>query len=735
MAFENLDKLLEEHNLTKSEYNRIVEILGREPNLTELGVYSVMWSEHCSYKSSRIHLKKLPTEGKRVVQGPGENAGVVDIGDGYVAVFKIESHNHPSFIEPYQGAATGVGGILRDIFTMGARPIAVMDSLRFGELENPLNRRTFKGVVAGISGYGNSVGVPTVGGETCFDDTYTYNPLVNVFCLGITKKDKVFYARAKHVGAKVFYAGAKTGRDGIHGATMASAEFDDSLEEKRPNVQVGDPFKEKLLIEACLEAMEKGVVSSIQDMGAAGLTSSSVEMADRGGKGIEIDVSKVPQREEGMTPYEILLSESQERMLIVAEPGREQELREIFKKWDLDIVEIGEITDSGNFTVLEDGKIVAQIPVSSLTSEAPKYDRPYLNILGSREKELKNDDFIGELTLKEKIESFLDDPNIGRKNWVFEQYDHMVHTNTVVLPGKGVSVIRLKGTDKFLALTVDGNPDYVYLNPYEGTKRIVSEAYLNISVAGAEPVGATNCLNFGNPEKQEIMGEFKFSVEGMGDASKFFEIPITGGNVSFYNETNGVAIKPTPVYGLVGIIEGEENILTLDFKNDGDSIYLIGNINPDFSASYYLKKFFGKVEGTLGETPLGISKKIGEFIRKNRKLINSANDVSQGGLFVSLIDSITESLGFSINIPDSYIPELFLFGEAPGLVLITVSENFEREIEEAMNHHALEYLKVGKIKSNEIEIFQNSKNIYRDSLVNIKNILNEAIEKRVTGGK
>ncbi len=735
MAFENLDKLLEEHNLTKSEYNRIVEILGREPNLTELGVYSVMWSEHCSYKSSRVHLKKLPTEGKRVVQGPGENAGVVDIGDGYVAVFKIESHNHPSFIEPYQGAATGVGGILRDIFTMGARPIAVMDSLRFGGLENPLNRRTFKGVVAGISGYGNSVGVPTVGGETCFDDTYTYNPLVNVFCLGITKKDKVFYAKAKHVGAKVFYAGAKTGRDGIHGATMASAEFDDSLEEKRPNVQVGDPFKEKLLIEACLEAMDKGVVSSIQDMGAAGLTSSSVEMADRGGKGIKIDVSKVPQREEGMTPYEILLSESQERMLIVAEPGKEQELKEIFKKWDLDIVEIGEITDSGNFTVLEDGKIVAQIPVSSLTSEAPKYDRPYLNILGSRERELKNEDFVGELTLREKIESFLDDPNIGKKNWVFEQYDHMVQTNTVVLPGKGASVIRLKGTDKFLALTVDGNPDYVYLNPYEGTKRIVSEAYLNIAVVGAEPVGATNCLNFGNPEKQEIMGEFKFSVEGMGDASRFFEIPITGGNVSFYNETNGVAIKPTPVYGLVGLIEGEENILTLDFKNDGDSIYLIGNINPDFSASYYLKKFFGKVEGTLGETPLEISKKIGEFIRKNRKLINSANDVSQGGLFVSLIDSITESLGFSINISDSYIPELFLFGEAPGLVLITVSENFEREIEEAMNHHALEYLKVGKIKSNEIEIFQNSKNLYRDSLVNIRNILNGAIEKRVTGGK
>ncbi len=731
MGFENLDKILEEHNLTKSEYERIVEILGREPNITELGVFSVMWSEHCSYKSSRIHLKKLPTKGKRVVQGPGENAGVVDIGDGYVAVFKIESHNHPSFIEPYQGAATGVGGILRDIFTMGARPVAVMDSLRFGSLEKPLNRQIFKGVVAGISGYGNSVGVPTVGGETCFDDSFTYNPLVNVFCLGITKKDKVFYARAKHVGAKVFYAGAKTGRDGIHGATMASAEFDDSLEEKRPNVQVGDPFKEKLLIEACLEAMDKGVVSSIQDMGAAGLTSSSVEMADRGGKGIEIDVSKVPQREEGMTPYEILLSESQERMLIVAEPGRENELKKIFNKWDLDIVEIGQITDSGKFVVREKEKIVAEIPVSSLTSSAPKYDRPYLNIVKSREKEIDNNDYIGKFSIEKIINGFLDDPNIGKKNWVFEQYDHMVQTNTVVYPGRGAAVIRIKGTDKFLTMTVDGNPDYVYLNPYEGTKRIVAESYLNISVTGAEPVGATNCLNFGNPEKPEIMGEFKYAVEGMGDASKFFEIPITGGNVSFYNETNGAAIKPTPVYGLVGIVEGEDNIITSNFKDEGDLIYLVGNLKPDFSGSFYLKKYYKRVEGVLKKTPLEIVKKVGTFLRENVKLIKAANDVSQGGVFVSLLDFITDRFGYFLQIPEVFSPELFLFGETAGMVIVSISSENQYNFEKKLREFSLDFRKIGAVVSESIKIEMLNKIIYVSSLKSFIKRYENAIPKRM----
>ncbi len=732
MSFENLDKILEEHNLTKSEYERIVEILGREPNITELGVFSVMWSEHCSYKSSRIHLKKLPTEGKRVVQGPGENAGVVDIGDGYVAVFKIESHNHPSFIEPYQGAATGVGGILRDIFTMGARPVAVMDSLRFGSLEKPLNRQIFKGVVAGISGYGNSVGVPTVGGETCFDDSFTYNPLVNVFCLGITKKDKVFYARAKHVGAKVFYAGAKTGRDGIHGATMASAEFDDSLEEKRPNVQVGDPFKEKLLIEACLEAMDKGVVSSIQDMGAAGLTSSSVEMADRGGKGIEIDVSKVPQREEGMIPYEVLLSESQERMLIVAEPGKENKLKKIFNKWDLDIVEIGQITDSGKFVVREKGKIVAEVPVSSLTSSAPKYDRPYLNIVKNREKKINSDDYIGKFSMEKIINDFLDDPNIGRKNWVFEQYDHMVQTNTVVYPGRGAAVIRIKGTDKFLAMTVDGNPDYVYLNPYEGTKRIVAESYLNISVTGAEPVGATNCLNFGNPEKPEIMGEFKYAVEGMGEASRFFEIPITGGNVSFYNETNRVAIKPTPVYGLVGIIEGKENIITANFEKEGDLIYLIGNLKPSFSGSFYLKKYFNKVEGVLEDTPLEVVKRVGDFLRKNTKLINSANDVSQGGVFVSLLDFITDEFGYLLQIPEGYSPELFLFGETAGMVIVSVSSENQKRFEGKLKESSVNFKKIGRVISKNIKIDKLDKTIYESSLKSFVEKYEKAISKRMS---
>ncbi len=715
-----LKKLLEQHNLTVKEYERIKEALGREPNITELGVFSVMWSEHCSYKSSRIHLKKLPTKGEKVVQGPGENAGIVDIGDGYVAVFKIESHNHPSFIEPYQGAATGVGGILRDIFTMGARPVAVLDSLRFGELDNPLNRRTFKGVVAGISGYGNSVGVPTVGGETCFDDSYTYNPLVNVFCLGIARKDKIFYAKADVVGAKVFYAGAKTGRDGIHGATMASAEFDESSEEKRPNVQVGDPFKEKLLIEACLEVMDKDLISSIQDMGAAGLTSSSVEMAGRGGTGIEIDVALIPKREEGMTPYEILLSESQERMLIVAREGKEDELREVFNKWDLDIVEIGKITDTGKFMVKENGEVVADIPVEYLTDNAPVYDRPYLNIFKNRESKIEKKDIKPDKKIEDIIEDMLKDPNLAKKNWVFEQYDHMVQTNSVITPGRGAAVIRVKGTDKFLSMSVDGNPDFVYLNPYEGAKRIVTEAYLNIVTTGATPIGATNCLNFGNPEKEEIMGEFKNAVEGMGEACRFFNTPITGGNVSFYNETNGLPIKPTPVLGLVGVIEGKENIIYPDFQDEDDLIYLVGNIDFSFDGSYFIKKYYKKTMGMIGKTPMETAKKIGDFILSERCLIKSANDVSNGGIFTVMVESAEyNGKGFELNIPENIEESLFLFGETPSRVIMTISpkdkESFEKEVEK----HGLSYMKIGKITDGEIKIDKNGKTVYQNNMENI----------------
>ncbi len=715
-----LKKLLEQHNLTIEEYERIKEALGREPNLTELGVFSVMWSEHCSYKSSKVHLKKLPTKGERVVQGPGENAGIVDIGDGYVAIFKIESHNHPSFIEPYQGAATGVGGILRDIFTMGARPVAVLDSLRFGELDNPLNRRTFKGVVAGISGYGNSVGVPTVGGETCFDNSYTDNPLVNVFCLGIAKKDKVFYAKADEVGAKVFYAGAKTGRDGIHGATMASAEFDESLEEKRPNVQVGDPFKEKLLIEACLEVMDKNLISSIQDMGAAGLTSSSVEMAGRGGTGIEIDVALIPQREEGMTPYEILLSESQERMLLIAKQGKEDELKRVFNKWDLDIVEIGKINDSGKFTVKENDKIVAEIPVKFLTDSAPVYNRKYLDIFNNRETGLSEKKIKIDKSVKEIIDDMINDSNLAKKNWVYEQYDHMVQTNSVIPPGRGAAVIRVKGTNKYLAITVDGNPDLVYLNPYEGAKRVVTEGYLNIITTGATPIGATNCLNFGNPEKPEIMGEFKNAVEGMAEACEYFNTPITGGNVSFYNETNGVPIKPTPVFGLVGVIEGEENIIYPDFKDEGDLIYIIGNLNFGFDGSYFVKKYLKQTIGKIEKTPMDIAKKIGGFVLSENKMIKSANDVSNGGLFINIIESADfYKKGVKIEIPENIDEKLFLFGETSSQIVITVSKEDKNILEQKLENLGLDFINIGEIIKENILIEKNNKILYEDSILNV----------------
>jgi len=716
----NIKKILEEHNLTEEEYKKIKKDLNREPNINEIGVFSVMWSEHCSYKSSKTHLKKLPTESPRVIQGPGENAGIVDIDDGYAAVFKIESHNHPSFIEPFQGAATGVGGILRDVFTMGARPVAVMDSLRFGELDKPLNRNIFKGVVSGISSYGNSVGVPTVGGETFFDNGFNFNPLVNVFCLGLTKKDKIFYARAKHIGAKVFYAGAKTGRDGIHGATMASAEFDESSEGKRPNVQVGDPFKEKLLIEACLEAMEKSLISSIQDMGAAGLTSSSVEMAGRGGTGIKIDISKVPKREEGMNPYEILLSESQERMLIVAPPGKEKKLRDVFKKWDLDIVEIGEIKSNKRFTVSIGKEIVVDIPVKSLTSEAPEYKRPYKKI--NREKEINTNNYLVDKPLNLIIEDMLKNPNTASKEWVYEQYDHMIQTNTVIFPGNGAAVIRVKGTNKFLSLTVDGNPDYVYLNPKEGTRRIVSEAYLNIVSTGAKPIGATNCLNFGNPEKKNIMGEFKFSVEGMGEACTALNIPITGGNVSFYNETEGKPIKPTPVFGLIGLIEGKENLITPGLKDTDDLIYIVGNQEFKLDGSFYLKKYFKKVTGKLDKTDLNKCKKIGDFILDNNKIIKSASDISDGGLFITLIEEAESgNKGFELLLEKNIREDIFLFGEAPSSILITTSNKNKANFEEILSNIKLNYKMVGKVKNKSIKIIKNKKIIYNKQIMDIKN--------------
>jgi phosphoribosylformylglycinamidine synthase subunit PurL len=648
-------KLLEQHGLTRDEYQRIVEMLGRDPTFTELGIFSVMWSEHCSYKSSRVHLRKLPTTGRRVVQGPGENAGAVDIGDGLAAVFKIESHNHPSFIEPYQGAATGVGGIIRDIFTMGARPIALLNSLRFGPLEDPLVRRTFAGVVAGIAGYGNSIGIPTVGGEIAFDESYTRNPLVNVFCLGIAKSEEIVKAAASGAGNPVYYVGAKTGRDGIHGATMASAEFDDKSAEKRPAVQVGDPFMEKLLLEACLEVMKTDALVGIQDMGAAGLTCSTCEMGARGGSGIAIDVSLVPQRETRMTPYEIMLSESQERMLLVVKKGREGEVERIFDKWDLHAVRIGEVTDDGRLHVKERGQTVAEIPTAALTDGAPVYERPMTEpayIAEAAQLALRS---LGRPPAPSVVFTrLLASPTIASKRWVYRQYDHMVRTNTLVIPGMGAGVVRVKGTGRALALSVDGNGRYVYLDPFLGAQLAVAEAARNVACAGAEPVGATNCLNFGNPERPEIMWQFARAVDGLATACRALDIPITGGNVSLYNETDGRAVLPTPVLGVVGIIEDDSRVMRRTFQREGDVIVLLGKSANELGGSEYLKTIHGLVRGRPPALDLGreaaLQRLIVDAIAQG--LIRSAHDCAEGGLAITIAECCFDTgLGALADLP------------------------------------------------------------------------------------
>ncbi len=578
------------HNLSSDEFARIKSLMKREPTFAELGIFSVMWSEHCSYKSSRIHLRRLPTTGERIIVPPGENAGIVDVGDGWCAAFKIESHNHPSFIEPFQGAATGVGGILRDVFTMGARPIASMNSLRFGSLDHPIhgrrNRSLLAGVVGGIAHYGNAFGVATVGGEVAFDDAYSLNPLVNAFALGLVKRDQIFFGKATGIGNPILYVGAKTGRDGIHGATMASAEFDDAALAKRPTVQVGDPFLEKLLLEACLEAMRSGAVAGIQDMGAAGLTSSSCEMAARANTGIEIDLSLVPQREQGMTAYEMLLSESQERMLIVAHSGREREVIDIFRKWDLDAVVIGRVREGHNMRVIHEGETVADIPVSALTDEAPLYERPmespkskvpspkseYESPKSKDQRPKTKDQNHNDSLLK-----LLRSPNLASKQFVYRQYDHMVRTNTVVLPGADAAVVRIKETRRALAMSLDGNGRYCAANPREGAKLIVAEAARNVVCVGARPLAVTNCLNFASPERPEVMWSFSEVIDGMAEACRAFNTPVVSGNVSFYNETEGRGIIPTPVIGMIGLVEDVRRVVQPGFKQAGDIIALLGN--------------------------------------------------------------------------------------------------------------------------------------------------------------
>ena len=672
-------KILEEHNLTWEEYERIVELIGREPNITELGIFSLMWSEHCSYKSSKIHLEKMPTKGGNVIQGPGENAGIIDIGEGLAIVFKIESHNHPSFIEPFQGAATGVGGILRDIFTMGARPIALLDSLRFGPLSRSKNKAIMDGVVSGISSYGNSMGIPTVGGDIYFNECYSLNPLVNVFCLGIVEKDKIFYARAEGEGNPVLYVGAKTGRDGIHGATMASAEFGEDLEQKRPNVQVGDPFKEKLLLEACLEAMAKNLIVGIQDMGAAGLTCSTSEMAAKSGSGIEIDLDLVPQREEGMTPYEIMLSESQERMLIVTKKEKVKEVKNIFAKWDLDAVPIGHVTEGGKLQVKAKGKTVVDLPVEAIVDSCPVYKReaksPSYLISAQKLDSLPLPD-----NHNQSLKILLSSATIADKEWVFRQYDHMVQINTVLLPGADAAFLRIKGKKKALAVTLDGNSLYSYLEPRTGGKIAVAEACRNLACVGAQPVGVTNCLNFGNPEKPEIMWQFQEVIEGIAHACKTFDIPITGGNVSFYNETEGASIYPTPVIGVAGIIEDVTRVVGPDFKGEGNPVILIGQNKEEIGASEYLKTVLNMERGLPPQIDLEEEKKVQELCLEAISLgiLRSAHDVSEGGLAVCVAEKCflsEEKIGCCLDLKDEIRTDSLLFGETQSRIIVSTQKH------------------------------------------------------------
>ncbi|MEE2963780.1 MAG: phosphoribosylformylglycinamidine synthase subunit PurL [Acidobacteriota bacterium] len=706
---------IDAHGFSPEEYQRLLEILGREPTITELGIFSVMWSEHCSYKSSRLHLRRFPTDGPRVVQGPGENAGAVDIGDGITAVFKIESHNHPSFIEPYQGAATGVGGIIRDIFTMGARPIALLNSLRFGEIDNPATRRLVDGVVAGIAGYGNSIGIPTVGGEIAFEPAYAGNPLVNVFCLGVAKADALAMGVASGAGNPVYYVGAKTGRDGIHGATMASAEFDEHSADKRPAVQVGDPFMEKLLLEACLEVMRTDALVGIQDMGAAGLTCSTSEMGARGDAGIEIDVALVPQRETGMTPYEIMLSESQERMLLVAQRGREAEVEQVFEKWDLHAVRIGEVTGDGLLRIRDQGQVVAEIPNRPLADRAPLYDRPT-----TRPAYLDDANHLDLATLPPPADprriwlDLLGTPAVASKRWVYRQYDHMVRTNTVVLPGMGAGVVRVKGTERALVFSLDGNGRHCFLDPAEGGRLAVAEAARNVACAGAVPIGATNCLNFGNPERSEVMWQFSQAVDGIAEACRALDVPITGGNVSLYNETDGQAIYPTPVLGVVGVLDDVTHVLTRVFPEPDLEIVLLGEPAGGLGGSEYLKQAHSLVRGTPAPVDLDRERALQALLvdAARGRWIRSAHDGSDGGLAVTLAECCVESgaVGAQVDLPGSVeMDERFgvvqaLFGEAPSRVVVSVATGQRERLLSGARERSVPAVVIGRTGGDRIRL-------------------------------
>ncbi|MDQ0254067.1 phosphoribosylformylglycinamidine synthase [Evansella vedderi] len=692
------EKIYAEMGLSDSEFKMVENILGRLPNYTEIGLFSVMWSEHCSYKNSKVVLKKFPTNGEKVLQGPGEGAGIIDIGDEQAVVFKIESHNHPSAIEPYQGAATGVGGIIRDVFSMGARPVALLNSLRFGELKNPRVKYLFEEVVAGIAGYGNCIGIPTVGGEVQFDPCYEGNPLVNAMCVGLIDHKDIQKGQAKGVGNSVIYVGASTGRDGIHGATFASEELSEASEAKRPAVQVGDPFMEKLLLEACLEAIKNDALVGIQDMGAAGLTSSSAEMASKAGSGIEMDLDKVPQREKGMTAYEMMLSESQERMLLVVQKGREQEMIEVFERWGLEAVIVGRVTDDKKLRLLHKGEVVADVPVDALAEDAPVYHKPSAEPAYFRQFQ-KEAAFQPEVTnVSETLKELLAQPTVASKEWVYDQYDYMVRTNTVVAPGSDAAVLRIRGTEKALAMTTDCNSRYIYLDPEVGGQIAIAEAARNLVCSGAKPLGVTDCLNYGSPEKPEIFWQLEKSTDGLSEACRVLDTPVIGGNVSLYNETNGVAVYPTPVIGMVGLVEHVDHITKQQFQNDGDLIYVIGEAANDFGGSELQKLQQGSISGKAPALDLQVEK-----ARQDQVLaaiqagtVASAHDLAEGGFLVALAEStFGTEFGAKVKLNgENVVKESF--AETPSRYIITVSKEKKDQFEAIVP----EAVQIGEVTTN-----------------------------------
>jgi phosphoribosylformylglycinamidine synthase len=697
--------LIESHGLNAEEYERLLGIIGREPTYTELGIFSAMWNEHCSYKSSKKWLRTLPTEGPQVICGPGENAGIVDIGDGDAIVFKMESHNHPSYIEPYQGAATGVGGILRDVFTMGARPIAAMNSLSFGEFDHPKTKSLINGVVEGVGGYGNCFGVPTVGGEVRFHSAYNGNCLVNAFAAGLAKTDSIFYSAASGIGMPVVYLGAKTGRDGVGGATMASAEFDDTIEDKRPTVQVGDPFTEKRLMEATLELMQTGAVISIQDMGAAGLTCSAVEMGDKGSLGVKLNLEDVPQREENMTAYEMMLSESQERMLMVLKPELEAEARAVFDKWDLDFAIVGETIAEDRFLVMHNGEVKADLPLKALSGTAPEYDRPWVETPPAAAlTDIPNIDPI------EGLMALMGSANYGSKSWVYEQYDTMVMADTVVRPGSDAGVVRIHGTDKAVAFTSDVSPRYCKANPFEGGKQAVAEAYRNLCATGSKPLATTDNMNFGNPEKPEIMGQFVGCIKGIAEAVKALDMPIVSGNVSLYNETDGTGILPTPTIGAVGLLSSLTDIIK-NTPNDGDSLVLIGDTGGHLGQSALLKEAFDREDGDAPKVDLAAEKAAGEFVRSAHKagLISAAHDLSDGGLAVGATEmGLSADVGVTLKAGDAG----WYFGEDQARYLLSCTDS--DALIAAANEAGVSAELVGKFGGNDV--------ILGDATISLNNV-------------